>query len=63
MKLNGNNILVDTPVMSFRAERSVAKNLVYINVDVPEILPPYGRLNDNFVLMVYSSQLNRFLKN
>ena len=32
--------------LSFRAERSVAKNLGNIYVDVHEILPPFGRLND-----------------
>ena len=38
--------------MSFRAKRRrvvepKTKNLVYINVNVSEILPPFGRLNDN----------------
>ena len=32
------NNLVHLPLLSFRAERSVAKNLVYMNVDAPEIL-------------------------
>ena len=39
--------------MSFRAERSVVKNLeniqVYVSVYAIEILPPYGRLNDKMV--------------
>ena len=45
----------DNTKLSFRAERSVAKNLGNIYVDVHEIfrtessttpLPPFGRLND-----------------
>ena len=32
--------------LSFRAERSVAKNLGNRYMDVHEILPPFGRLND-----------------
>ena len=28
--------------------QSEAKNLGSINVDVHEILPPFGRLNDNY---------------
>jgi len=39
--------------LSFRAKRirvvePKAKNLENINVDAIEILPPYGRLNDNY---------------
>ena len=41
------NTSTNIPVMSFRAEQSEAKNLGNINVDENEILPPYGRLNDN----------------
>ena len=33
-------------VLSFRAEQSEAKNLGNAHVDVPEILPPFGRLDD-----------------
>ena len=37
--------------------QSEAKNLGYINVDVIEILPPFGRLNDitGFILFSDSS--------
>ena len=33
--------------MSFRAEQSEAKNLDNTHVDASEILPPFGRLDDN----------------
>ena len=40
-----------SPALSFRTEQSEVKNLgntkVNANVDAPEILPPFGRLNDN----------------
>ena len=40
-----------SPALSFRAEQSEAKNLGNtkegVNVDATEILPPFGRLNDN----------------
>ena len=40
-----------SPALSFRAEQSEAKNLGNtkegVNVDPTEILPPFGRLNDN----------------
>ena len=42
-----------SPALSFRAEQSEAKNLGNtkegVNVDATEILPPFGRLNDNRV--------------
>ena len=46
------NGLFSTPKMSFRTEQSEAKNLedtmqVKTQVDAPEILPPFGRLDDN----------------
>ena len=34
-------------MVSFKAKHSKAKNLENIYVDVFEILPPSGRLNDN----------------
>ena len=40
----------ERPSLSSRAKRSVAKDLEYIHFRlryVPEILPPYGRLDDN----------------
>ena len=33
--------------------QSEAKDLVYNHVDVSEILPPYGRLNDNKCVLNY----------
>ena len=46
------NVLFSPPQMSFRTEQSEVKNLEDTSngnaqVDVPEILPPFGRLDDN----------------
>ena len=51
--LDEDALFSQSPALSFRAEQSEAKNLgntkVVANVDATEILPPFGRLNDNGV--------------
>ena len=32
--------------MSFSEAKNLGNTMVGVNVDVPEILPPFGRLND-----------------
>ena len=43
-------------ILSFRTERSAVKNLVYIHVYASEILPPYGRLDDNLRKLEYNNK-------
>ena len=50
MFVDMDGLFSERPIMSFRAEQSEAKNLgntAQQKVDVHEILPPSGRLNDN----------------
>ena len=56
-----------SPALSFRAEQSEAKNLGNtkegVNVDATEILPPFGRLNDNGVSPLNDDGVSRLNDN